>query len=66
MLAQVASAVGEAGGNILEVSHNRLLTGTPAKSARLGMTFEARDGRHARQIQDRLAALGFRPVGGPD
>jgi len=64
VLAQVASAVGDAGGNILEVSHNRLLTGAPAKSARLGMTFEARDSRHAGQIQDRLAALGFRPVNG--
>jgi threonine dehydratase len=65
ILAQVASAVGDAGGNILEVSHNRLLTGTPAKSARLGMTFEARDSRHARQIEDRLAALGFKAVSGP-
>jgi hypothetical protein len=47
------------------VSHNRLLTGTPAKSARLGMTFEARDSRHARQIEDRLAALAFKAVSGP-
>jgi threonine dehydratase len=61
ILAQVASVVGEAGGNILEVSHNRLLTGTHAKSATLGMTFEARDSRHAEAIRARLAARGFRP-----
>ena len=34
-LARVAALVGEAGGNILEVSHNRMMTGISAKSATL-------------------------------
>ena len=35
-LARVATLVGEAGGNILEVSHNRMMSGMSAKSAELG------------------------------
>jgi threonine dehydratase len=59
LLAQVASVVGEAGGNILEVSHNRMMTGISAKSATLGMVVEARDAEHGQEIRDRLAARGF-------
>jgi threonine dehydratase len=59
LLAQVASVVGEAGGNILEVSHNRMMTGIPAKSATLGMVVEARDAEHGQEIRDNLAARGF-------
>ena len=62
MLAKVATIVGEAGGNILEVSHNRLLAGTPAKGATLGLVIEARDAAHAQDIRNRLAAGGFTPV----
>ncbi len=59
LLAQIATLVGECGGNILEVSHNRLLTGVSAKSADLGMVVEARDGAHANEIKIRLGAAGF-------
>jgi threonine dehydratase len=59
LLAQVASVVGEAGGNILEVSHNRMMTGVPAKSATLGMVVEARDAEHGQEIRENLAARGF-------
>jgi threonine dehydratase len=58
-LARVSTIVGEAGGNILEVSHNRMLTGIPVKSATLGMLIEARDAAHSQEIRDRLAAQGF-------
>ena len=47
MLAKVATIVGDAGGNILEVSHNRMMAGTPAKGAALGLVVEARDAAHA-------------------
>jgi threonine dehydratase len=50
-LAQVATLVGEAGGNILEVLHNRMATDTSAKLAHLGMTVEARDAEHAAEIR---------------
>jgi len=62
MLAQVAQLVGEAGGNILEVSHNRMMSGISAKSATLILVIEARDQAHGIQIRENLAAAGFRLV----
>ena len=64
LLARIATLVGEAGGNILEVSHNRMMTDLPAKSATLGMVIEARDSEHAAEIRRCLEAAGFtlRPV----
>lgn len=59
LLARIASVIGDAGGNILEVSHNRLMTGVSAKSADLGVVVEARDATHAAEIEARLAATGF-------
>ena len=58
-LARVAEVVGEAGGNILEVSHNRMMSGISAKSATLILVIEARDPAHGAQIRDRLAGAGF-------
>jgi threonine dehydratase len=62
MLARVAEVVGEAGGNILEVSHNRMMSGVSAKSATLILVVEARDQAHGGQIREKLAAAGFRLV----
>jgi threonine dehydratase len=59
LLARVATLVGDAGGNILEVSHNRMMTDTPVKSAYLGMVVEARDSAHADEIRHALTAAGF-------
>jgi threonine dehydratase len=59
LLARIASLVGEAGGNILEVSHNRMMTDTPVKSAYLGMVVEARDNAHAQEIRNAVTAAGF-------
>jgi threonine dehydratase len=59
MLAKIATLVGEAGGNILEVSHNRMMTDTPVKSADLGLVVEARDATHAAEIRGRLEDAGF-------
>ena len=59
-LALVAALVGEAGGNILEVNHNRMMDGTPLKSASLSLVVEARDAAHAGEIRARLAVGGFR------
>ena len=58
-LSRVAALVGEAGGNILEVSHNRMLSGLSAKSATLGMVIEARDAQHATEIRTGLEKGGF-------
>ncbi len=58
-LAQVAALVGDAGGNILEVSHNRMLMGISARSATLALVIEARDAQHGAEIHRQLAAGGF-------
>ncbi|MGA7673925.1 MAG: threonine ammonia-lyase [Rhizomicrobium sp.] len=63
VLAQVATLVGEAGGNILEVLHNRMATDTSAKLAHLGMTVEARDADHASEIRKTLKKAGFKLKG---
>jgi threonine dehydratase len=59
LLAKIATLVGEAGGNILEVSHNRMITDMSAKLTDLGMTIEARDVAHAGEIRHKLQDAGF-------
>jgi threonine dehydratase len=59
-LALVADMVGAAGGNILEVNHNRMMTGTPLKSASLSLVIEARDAAHAAEIRRKLVEAGFK------
>jgi threonine dehydratase len=59
-LADISRIIADAGGNVLEVSHNRMMAGIPAKSATLELVVEARDAEHAQEIRDRLAARGFR------
>jgi threonine dehydratase len=59
LLARVSNTIGESGGNILEVSHNRLMTGASAKSADLGLVVEARDSAHAAEIVASLRQAGF-------
>jgi threonine dehydratase len=60
VLARVAEIIGDAGGNILEVSHNRLMTGVSAKSADLGLVIEARDAAHAADIRKGLEQAGYK------
>ncbi|MFI4868580.1 MAG: threonine ammonia-lyase [Steroidobacterales bacterium] len=60
-LARVTQAVGDHGGNILDVFHRRLSTNVPAKSATLELSFEARDARHAHEIVAAIRAAGFEP-----
>jgi threonine dehydratase len=59
-LARIATVVGDAGGNILEVTHNRMMTDMPAKSADLGLVVEARDAAHAAEIRRQLEEAGFK------
>ena len=55
--------IAEAGGNVLEVNHHRMMVGTPAKSTTLGLVVEARDSEHAADIRRALTAGGYRQVG---
>jgi threonine dehydratase len=59
LLARVATIISEAGGNILDVSHNRLFNNLSARSAELGMVIEARDVEHAGDIRKKLEEAGF-------
>jgi threonine dehydratase len=58
VLARVAGCVGESGGNILQVHHERLSSGL-AKGAKLEMLVEAQDEAHANQIVADLRAGGW-------
>ncbi len=60
VLARVATLVGEAGGNIIEVFHNRMLTHMPAKVAELRVSAEARDGEHAQEIIAKVRDAGYK------
>jgi threonine dehydratase len=64
-LARITALVGEAGGNILEVSHNRMMMGLSARSATLTLVIEARDNAHGLEIREKLNNAGFPPAGPP-
>jgi threonine dehydratase len=50
VLADIARRIGEAGGNIIEVSHQRLFAAPSVQSAQLEVMFEARDAAHGGEI----------------
>jgi threonine dehydratase len=59
-LARVARIIGDAGGNIVEVLHQRLFHDVPVKSTDLDVVIETRDAQHVREIEDGLRAAGYR------
>jgi threonine dehydratase len=59
-LARVAGLIGKAGGNIVEVQHQRLFGGVVAKSAELDVTVETRGRDHVRELVAVLQADGFK------
>ena len=59
-LSRVAGCIGEAGGNIVHVEHDRLHGGIHAKSASLQVQFEAQDEAHVARIVQALETAGFR------
>ena len=58
-LGKVSSIVGTAGGNIVEVAHQRLFSDVSIKSAMLELAVETRDRVHAAELTAALAAGGF-------
>ncbi|MBI3434877.1 MAG: pyridoxal-phosphate dependent enzyme, partial [Proteobacteria bacterium] len=62
VLGQIATRLGQAGANILEVGHRRKFLDVPAKGAKLDVTIEVRDAAHAGEIERVLASDGFRPA----
>jgi threonine dehydratase len=59
MLGRVATCLGEAGANILEVSHRRMFLDVPAKGITLDVMIETKDARHAAEIMAKLETSGF-------
>ena len=55
VLADISGRIGNAGGNIIDVSHHRLFAAPSVQSAELELTVEARDAAHGRQIVAALA-----------
>ncbi|MCL2713601.1 MAG: threonine ammonia-lyase [Alphaproteobacteria bacterium] len=60
-LAMVASVLGGAGANIIEVSHQRTFCVSTAKAAHLNVVIETRDSAHRDQVMAELVAAGLRP-----
>ena len=61
LLATVSAVIGEAGGNIIEVTHNRMALDVPAKGAEFDVLVETRDSVHTDQIAATLRARGYPP-----
>ena len=59
-LAVVSSLLGEAGANIIEVSHQRTFSDLPAKATLLELVIETRDKAHLDDVLARLGATGFK------
>ncbi len=55
VLADIAGRIGGCGGNIIEVSHQRLFAAESVQAAELEVMVEARDTEHARHIMDSLS-----------
>src|SRR5215475_13539544 len=59
-LARVAGLIGKAGGNIVEVQHQRLFGSVVAKRTELDVTVETRGREHVRELVAALQADGFK------
>jgi threonine dehydratase len=57
MLAEVASRIGNHGGNIIEVAHHRLFSSPSVQDAQLEIMIEARDEPHGAAIEAALAEV---------
>jgi threonine dehydratase len=62
LLATVSAVIGGAGGNIIEVAHNRLSLDVPAKGAEFDIMVETRDSRHTDEITQALREHGYPPL----
>ena len=61
-LAQIAAQIGDTGGNIVEIVHQRMFYDVPVKLAEADVIVETRDESHIQDIIARLAAAGFPTV----
>lgn len=59
VLAQVAGLIGQSGGNIVEVTHQRMFYDVPVKEADLDVVVETMDAGHVREVIEKLEEGGF-------
>lgn len=59
MLGKVATCLGDAGANILEVTHRRMFLNVSPKGLTLDVMVETVDADHARKVIDRLRSIGL-------
>ena len=59
MLSIMAAVIGDRGGNIIEVIHDRMKLDVPAKGAEFDITVETRDSAHADEIGQALRDKGY-------
>ena len=60
VLAKVSDHIGQTGGNIVEVQHQRMFYDVPVKNAELDIMVETRDYDHVQAVLTRLNAAGFK------
>mgnify|MGYP002622789029 CR=1 FL=1 len=60
VLADVAGRIAEAGGNIIDVAHQRLFAAPSVRTAELDLVVEARDAAHGAEILAALEGAAFR------
>ena len=59
MLAAISTAIGQCGGNIVEIYHQRLFYDVPAKLAKIDAVVETRGPAHVDEIMNALQAANF-------
>ncbi len=60
MLADVSRIIGELGGNIISVTHERISVDTPITSCSLRLVMETRNQEHIDIIRKGLADAGYK------
>ena len=58
-LARVTRIIGEAGGNIVEIVHQRLFYDVPVKQTDIDVVIETRNAEHTAEIQEKLELAGW-------
>jgi threonine dehydratase len=61
-LATVARIIGDLGGNIVEIFHQRLFSEVPVKLADLDVVCETRDMHHVEEIMAKMTEAGFKTI----
>jgi threonine dehydratase len=64
-LGRLTAVVGEAGGNIVEVAHQRLFAAAPIRSAEVELMIETMDREHADNVVKALEAAGYQVAATP-